>query len=53
MNENHFGGMTELMQAAVQLHELFTSLMIAGFTEQQALYLIGQHIIAAGKGGTA
>lgn len=34
--------MTELAQAAAQLHELFTAYLEAGFTEQQALYLVGK-----------
>jgi hypothetical protein len=39
--------MTELAQAAAQLHELFTAYVDAGFTEQQALYLIGKLITAS------
>lgn len=38
---------TELAQAAMQLHELFTAYVEAGFTEQQALYLVGK-IMTAG-----
>lgn len=34
--------MTELLESAVSLHELYLSYVEAGFTEQQALYLIGQ-----------
>jgi hypothetical protein len=43
--------LTELGQAAVQLHELFCSYVAAGFTEQQALYLIGKLI--SGSAGHA
>ena len=42
--------LTELAQAAAQLHEAFCSYVDAGFTEQQALYLIGK-IMTAGIGG--
>jgi hypothetical protein len=33
------------------MHEMFTSLMKAGFTEPQALYLVGQML--RGAGGSA
>lgn len=33
---------SELQQAAASLHELFVSYVGAGFTEQQAIYLVGQ-----------
>ena len=39
--------MTELAQAAASLHELFVSYVEAGFTEQQALYLVSK-IMTAG-----
>lgn len=32
-------GMTELGELATMLHETFLSLVAAGFTEQQALYM--------------
>lgn len=35
--QNIFGELTELAEAAVALHEFFTSLVSAGFTEDQAL----------------
>jgi hypothetical protein len=35
---------TELAAAAAQMHELFRSYVEAGFTENQALYLLGQLI---------
>lgn len=41
---------TQLAQAAVGLHELFTAYIGAGFTENQALYLVGQSISAATRG---
>lgn len=40
----------QLAAAAVQLHELYTAYLGAGFTENQALYLVGQ-ILAAGVRG--
>lgn len=36
--------LTPLAQIAAALHELFTSLTTAGFTEAQALYLVGKHV---------
>ncbi|MEU6725485.1 hypothetical protein ABZ917_17400 [Nonomuraea wenchangensis] len=33
---------TQLAAAAVSLHELYTSFIAAGFSESQALYLVGQ-----------
>lgn len=38
---------TSLAEGAAQLHELFVAYLNAGFTESQALYLLGQ-IIQAG-----
>lgn len=40
-----------IAEGAVGLHELFTSLVNAGFTENQALYLVGQAM--RGAGGSA
>lgn len=37
---------TELAAAAAQMHELFSAYVDAGFTEQQALYLLGRLITA-------
>jgi hypothetical protein len=37
---------TELQESAAQVHEYHLSLVSAGFTEQQALYLTGQLIRA-------
>lgn len=34
-----------LRETAVAMHELFMSYLAAGFTEQQALYLIGQMMV--------
>lgn len=36
-----FAGLGDL---AVALHELYASLCQAGFTEAQALYLVGKHV---------
>lgn len=41
---------TELATAAVSLHELFTAYVGAGFTENQAIYLVGQLIANANRG---
>jgi hypothetical protein len=38
--------MTELGESAVHMHEVFLSYVQAGFTEQQALYLVGQALKA-------
>jgi hypothetical protein len=35
---------TPLADAAVAIHEMFLSYVAAGFTEQQALYLIAQQM---------
>jgi hypothetical protein len=43
---------TELATAAVSLHELFSAYVGAGFNENQALYLVGQLVAAAGRGPT-
>jgi hypothetical protein len=40
-----------LAEGAAQLHELFLCYVKTGFTEAQALYLIGQIIAAGAKGG--
>lgn len=41
---------TALAEAATQLHEYYESLLRAGFSAQQALYLVGQ-VLAASIGG--
>jgi hypothetical protein len=38
------GVLTQLAQAAVTLHELFLSLQSAGFSRDEALYLVGQRM---------
>lgn len=43
---------TQLAVAAVSLHELFVAYVGAGFTENQALYLVGQIMIGASRGPT-
>jgi hypothetical protein len=43
--------LTELAKGAAQLHEFFASLVQAGFTEAQALYLTGR-ALSAQAGGT-
>jgi hypothetical protein len=44
--------LTVLAEAAAQLHEMFISYVRAGFTEQQALYLVGQVIHASRPEGS-
>lgn len=43
---------TLLAEGAAQLHELFLAYIGAGFTEHQALFLIGQMIQASIQGAT-
>jgi hypothetical protein len=38
--------LTQLGEAAAQMHEMFLAYMQAGFTDQQALYLVGQAVKA-------
>lgn len=42
------GDRTDLQVAATALHEMFVTYIEAGFTEAQALQLLGDHIRAAG-----
>lgn len=44
---------TQLAEAAASLHELFVAYVGAGFTEGQALYLIGRLMPNANSGPTA
>lgn len=44
---------TQLAEGAASAHELFTAYVAAGFTENQALYLVGQLITAAMRGPAA
>jgi hypothetical protein len=46
MERNPQDPITELGALAASLHELFQEYVNAGFTEQQALYLIGQQVQA-------
>ena len=39
-----------MAESAVAMHELFLSLVKAGFSEQQALYLVGQALRAGSSG---
>lgn len=41
---------TELYEVGEKLHDLFKTLMVGGFTEDQALKLIA-HLLAQGGGG--
>jgi hypothetical protein len=41
-----------LQQAASSAHEMFTTMVGAGFTEDQALRLIAYWLVELGKGGT-
>lgn len=40
---------SELLSMTAQLHELYLSYIQGGFTESQALYLIGQQVAAASR----
>lgn len=40
---------SELMQAAVALHELKQTFVKAGFTQQEAMYLTGQALTNGGN----
>lgn len=40
------GDLTPLAAIAVALHEMFTAFVFAGFTEQQALYLVADNMSA-------
>lgn len=42
--------LTDLMAGAAMMHELFRTYVEAGFTESQALYLIGQMLTANMRG---
>lgn len=47
MSENNLGPgdpIRPLLDAAVSMHELFISFVEAGFTEQQALFLVAQSL---------
>ena len=33
-----------LLEAAISMHEMYSSFVAAGFTEQQALYLVSQSL---------
>lgn len=37
---------TPLQEAAAQAHEMFTTFMGQGFTESQAIYLVGQVLVS-------
>lgn len=39
--------LSELAGVAVQLHEVYLTYTRAGFTEQQALYLVGKMVTAS------
>jgi hypothetical protein len=42
--------LSELMVGAAMMHELYRTYVEAGFTEQQALYLVGQLLTANIRG---
>jgi len=56
MNDNNAGSeeiqnpFSTLVVAAAATHEMFRSYVEAGFTEQQALYLVGQMLTANIRG---
>lgn len=40
MSDDEFEYQSPVLGAAIAMHEMFTTLMQAGFTEKQALYII-------------
>lgn len=48
MGDNQIDPLSALVQAGVQMHEMFTSMVVAGFTEAQALILVAE-IITRGQ----
>lgn len=40
--DNKQSGMSALFEAAISLHEMFITLLSAGFTEYQALVIVSQ-----------
>ena len=44
-------GPLSMAEGAVGMHEFFTPLLKAGFSEQQALYLVGQLVAAGARRG--
>lgn len=47
MSDLPTNGSTPLMDAAIAVHEIFTTYVAAGFSKKEALYLVAQHIKAA------
>lgn len=45
MSRDPIDPMTQLQEGAAQLHELYRTYVDAGFTAQQAIYLVG-HLLA-------
>lgn len=43
--------MTPLLELAVQLHEVLSAYVNAGFTRREALYLVGQQVASATRPG--
>jgi hypothetical protein len=50
MNKDPNDPISSLLEASVSLHQMFVELQDGGFTESQALYLVGQ-ILATSIGG--
>lgn len=47
---NEDAGLSPMDQDSIQMHEVFLSLMRAGFTERQALTLVGMIVVEADEG---
>lgn len=50
---DEYESVSPLVEAGIEVHELFLAFQTAGFTESQALYIAGQAVavlITAGKG---
>lgn len=44
MSEFEDGDISPTLHAAIALHEMFTTLMQAGFTEKQALHIVSEAV---------
>ena len=49
MNDEVFSGLTELLAAAVGLHEMYSAYKDAGFSEEQAFRLVQTIVASAGS----
>lgn len=45
MDEEERAGLSPMMQQCIILNENYQCLLASGFTEEQAIYLLGQHVL--------